>query len=53
MLLDAEGFLIRCFTKDTNLKTFDDLRNDVYYKKATAIDIEKFTTDIIEYTPTR
>ena len=41
MLEDAENFLLRCISKDSYIKTFDDLRNDIYYKKATVVDIEK------------
>ena len=41
MFTSAEEFLVRCLSKDDNLKTFDDLRNTIYYKKATEINIEK------------
>ena len=41
MLTDAEEFLLRCVSKDATFKTFDDLRNAIYYKKATEVNIEK------------
>ena len=41
VLEDAENFLLRCISKDVNFKTFDSLRNFVYYKKATEINLEK------------
>lgn len=37
----AEKFLIRCISKDKNVKTFNQLRDTVYYKKSKELDLEK------------
>ena len=49
VLEDAENFLLRCISKDVNFKTFDSLRNFVYYKKATEINLEKLPQHLLVY----
>lgn len=41
MQTHAEKFLVSCISQDLHIQEFDDLRNKVYYKKATEINIEK------------
>lgn len=42
MIQLAERFLVRCVCKDVSITTFDQLRNEVYYKKSGEMDLEKF-----------
>ena len=41
MLLSAEEFLVRCLDSKSSVQTFDDLRNEIYHRKAFHLDIEK------------
>ena len=41
MLLSAVEFLVRCLDSKSNVKTFDDLRNQMYLTKTFQLDLEK------------
>ena len=41
ILLSAEEFLVRCLDSKSNVKTFDDLRNQMYHTKTFQLDLEK------------
>ena len=42
MVAVAETFLVCCICRDENIATFDQLRNNVYYKKSKELDLERF-----------
>lgn len=41
MIDTAEMFLLKCICKDESVKTFDQLRNEIFYKKHKYLDLEK------------
>ena len=42
MVAVAEKFLLHCICKNENIATFDQLKNNVYYKKSKELDLERF-----------
>ena len=49
MIYQAEMFLIQCISKDSLLDSFDEIREEMFYKSSLKLDIEKFppTSDSI------
>ena len=49
MMYHAEIFLIQCISKDPLLNSFDEIREEMFYKTSLKLDIEKFppTSDSI------
>ena len=42
MIYQAEKFLIQCISKDSLLDSLDEIREEMFYKSALKLDIEKF-----------